>query len=122
NAPGRSGSKSGIGAHSLTYFRSHHYAISPVGALYAAVVESINGRTPMKTRPAFALGAIAVLGSALAISVSDSLAQQMQRVSYKSPVENAKYTQQHVIDVGDAPGHQVRVYEIHRTFPNNAPI
>ena len=72
----------------------------------------------MKTRRAFALGTIAVLGLALAISVNDSLAQQMQRVSYKSPADNAKYTQQHVIDVGDVPGHQVRVYEIHRTFPN----
>jgi len=76
----------------------------------------------MKTRRAFALGAIAVLGLALAISATDSLAQQMQRVSYKSPAENAKYTQQHVIDVGNVPGHQVRVYEIHRTFPNNTPV
>ena len=77
----------------------------------------------MKTRRAFALGgAIAVFGLALVISVGDSLAQQMQRVSYKSPAENAKYTQQHIIDVEDVPGHQVRVYEIHRTFPNNAPV
>jgi hypothetical protein len=26
------------------------------------------------------------------------------------------------IDVGDAPGHQVRAYEIHRTFPSNPPL
>jgi hypothetical protein len=36
--------------------------------------------------------------------------------------ENSKYTQQHAIDVGDAPGHQVRIYELHRTFPGNAPV
>jgi hypothetical protein len=27
-----------------------------------------------------------------------------------------------VIDVGDVPGHQVRVYEIHRTYPTNPPV
>ena len=49
-------------------------------------------------------------------------AQQMQRVSIKSAPENSKYTQQHVIDVGDVPNHQVRIYEIHRTYPTNPPV
>jgi hypothetical protein len=56
------------------------------------------------------------LGLALAISASHSLAQQKQRVSYKSSAETSKYTQQHVIDVGDMPGHQVRVFEIYRVY------
>jgi hypothetical protein len=30
---------------------------------------------------------------------------------------NTTYTQQHVMDVGDVPGHQVRIYELHRTYP-----
>ena len=38
-------------------------------------------------------------------------AQEKQRVSMKTPAENTKYTQQVFIDVGDAPGHQVRAYE-----------
>ena len=75
----------------------------------------------MKTRCAFALGAIAVLGLALAISATDSLAQQKQRVSFSIPAENSKYVQQHVIEVGDTPGHEVRVYELRRSFPGNAP-
>ena len=33
-----------------------------------------------------------------------------------------QYVQQHVIEVGDTPGHEVRVYELRRSFPGNAPV
>ena len=48
-------------------------------------------------------------------------AQQMQRTSLRTSAENCKYTQHHPIDVGDLPGHQLRVFEVHCTFPNNPP-
>jgi hypothetical protein len=75
----------------------------------------------MNRRSTLNISATAALG--LALSVSNAVAQQKQHVSYKSPSEkNAKYTQQQAIDVGDMSGHQVRVYEIHRTFPTNPPV
>jgi hypothetical protein len=49
-------------------------------------------------------------------------AQEKQSVSFKTSAENANYTQQLFIDVGDVPGHQVRVFEIHFTFPSNPPV
>jgi hypothetical protein len=52
----------------------------------------------------------------------EALAQQMQRVSFKTLAENTKYTQEHTLDVGDVPGHQVRIYEFHRTFPSDPPV
>ena len=58
----------------------------------------------------------------VALSTDNLLAQQKQQLSFKTSAENTKYTQQHLIDVGDVSGHQVRVYELHRTFPNNAPV
>ncbi|MVT71199.1 hypothetical protein GPL21_39870 [Bradyrhizobium pachyrhizi] len=58
----------------------------------------------------------------VAAPISDAFAQQTQRVSYKAGAENAKYTQQQFLDVGDVAGHQVRSYEIHRTFPTNPPV
>jgi hypothetical protein len=64
--------------------------------------------------------AISVLAFGLASSVAS--AQQKQHVSFASPAANTTYPQQHAIDVGDIPGHQVRVYEIHRTFPTNPPV
>jgi hypothetical protein len=55
-----------------------------------------------------------------ALPTCNAIAQQLQHVTYKTSAENTKYTQQHIIDVGDVPGHQVRIFEIHRTYPNNA--
>jgi hypothetical protein len=57
-----------------------------------------------------------------ALPIGDSAAQEKQRVSFKVSAPNTKYTQQHLIDVGDVPGHQVRVYEIYRSFPDNPPL
>ena len=70
----------------------------------------------------FSLTAITMLCLAVALPAVDAVAQQKQKVSYKTPSENTKYPQQHLLDVGDVPGHQVRIYEIHRTYPSNAPV
>jgi hypothetical protein len=59
---------------------------------------------------------------AVALSTGNALAQQTQHVSYKVGAENSKYTQQQFLDVGDVAGHQVRSFEIYRTFPTNAPV
>ena len=65
---------------------------------------------------------LALLCLGVAVPAGDASAQQKQRVSYKVTAENSKYTQQQFLDVGDVPGHQVRSYEIYRSFPNNAPV
>ena len=58
--------------------------------------------------------------TALCIAAADDgWAQQKCKRSGKNLAADSKYTQQHVIDVGDIPGHQVRIMEIHRT-PSNA--
>jgi hypothetical protein len=49
-------------------------------------------------------------------------AQEKQKISYKVTAENSKYTQRNTIDVGDESGHQLVIFEIHRTFPANAPM
>ena len=63
----------------------------------------------------------AFLCLAVALSAGHALAQEKQKVSYRVSEQNSKYTQQHVIDVGDVPGHQVRVFEIQRMLPADAP-
>jgi hypothetical protein len=65
---------------------------------------------------------IACAAALLAFGASDAAAQQMQTVKYKVGAENSKYTQRQNIDVGDAPGHTVGIFEIHRTFPGDAPV
>jgi hypothetical protein len=42
-------------------------------------------------------------------------------MSWEVPAADTKYPQQLALDVGDIPGHQVRVYELHRVYPNDKP-
>ena len=66
--------------------------------------------------------AVVSFGTALAVSVAlPAAAQEHCKISWEVPAANATYTQQHVIDVGDVPGHQVRIFEIHRTYPDDKP-
>jgi hypothetical protein len=74
------------------------------------------------TRRTFPSTVATLLLAAIALPTGNAMAQEKQHVSYKSPAENAKYTQQTILDVGDAPGHQVRLFEIHRTYPANQPV
>jgi hypothetical protein len=68
------------------------------------------------------LSVVALTLAAIALPAGNAAAQEKQHVSYKSAAENSKYTQQTIIEVGDMPGHQVRIYEIHRTYPSNSPL
>ena len=68
----------------------------------------------------FTMTTIASLCLAVALPASEVFAQQ--RLVFKIAAEDTRYTQQHEIDVGDIPGHQVRLFEIHRTYPGNAPV
>ena len=54
--------------------------------------------------------------------LSEAWAQQKHKISFKTLAENTKVTQQHVIDVGDVPGHQVRIFEGRATFPKDPPM
>ena len=65
---------------------------------------------------------VTMVAFASALQTYSALAQEKQRVSFKVPAANTKYTQQTVIDVGDAPGHQIRIFELHRTYTGNQPV
>src|SRR5215813_4283832 len=63
------------------------------------------------------------LGATLSLlGISETCAQQKHQIAFKNLGENTKYTDQHAIDVGDVPGHQVRVFEIHFTYPKDPPV
>jgi hypothetical protein len=48
--------------------------------------------------------------------------QQKRKLAFEFPTKTSKYTRQHVFDVKDVPGHQIRIYELHRTWPTNRPV
>ena len=62
------------------------------------------------------------LGAALTIfPITDVSAQEKCKVSGQVPATNATYTHQYALDARDVPGHQIRIYEIHRTYSNDEP-
>lgn len=52
---------------------------------------------------------------------SPGYAQEKQRTTWKVAEANSTYTQRLNIEVGDVPGHVIRIYEIRRTFSDPAP-
>jgi hypothetical protein len=59
---------------------------------------------------------IVVTCLAIAMPSEETLAQQRLKVESNSEGQVGRYTQQLSIDVGDVPGHQVRVVDIHYTY------
>lgn len=66
--------------------------------------------------------ALTVFAALSLFAAPQAWAQQKHQISYKNQGQNTKYVQQHTIDVGDIPGHQVRIYEIQTKFPNDPPV
>ena len=66
--------------------------------------------------------ALSVAAGLTVLVTSDGRAQDKRTISWKTSGEQTQFTQQHTIDVGDVPGHQIRILELHRTFPANPPV
>lgn len=60
-----------------------------------------------------------VLFAALALIVSHgALAQSKQTVAYSLPHGSSRFLQEHVIEVGDVPGHKLRIFESRVDYQN----
>jgi len=76
-----------------------------------------------KSRLPCAAGGLAVLMAAcLAFSSGEAFAQQKHKYSFKAPPGTTKFTQTHLMEVGDVPGHQIRIAEIQSKYPGEAPL
>jgi hypothetical protein len=67
-------------------------------------------------------GAHFVMSAGVALSMglgAEAAAQERCKMTLDTPGANSEYTEQHVMDVGDVAGHQIRIFELHRTFPDD---
>jgi hypothetical protein len=65
----------------------------------------------------------ALIAAALSLAIIPlASAQQRQQFSFTPPPGTSKFEEQHAIDVGDVPGHQVRVFSLHSVNPQEAPV
>jgi hypothetical protein len=76
--------------------------------------------TTMTARGVRRLLTIAAGGTFLFASTA-ALAQQKMKFSFTAPPGVTKYTQQHVLDVSDVPGHQIRIASLHTKYAAQAP-
>jgi hypothetical protein len=56
---------------------------------------------------------LATMVMLLSFGPGELSAQEKCKIKWENPAANSNYTEQHVIDVGDVPGHQIRIYELH---------
>jgi hypothetical protein len=71
----------------------------------------------MKARAGF-LGLLLLLGL-VTFGVGNAAAQAKKQFVWKPGT--SKYTQTHIIDVGDVPNHQLRLFELHTVYSGDAP-
>ena len=67
---------------------------------------------------AIALGAVLCVSMATAADVA---AQEKHKYFFKPPPGTTRYTETHLMDVGDVPGHQMRMAEIQTKYSGEAP-
>ena len=67
----------------------------------------------MVRKPIKSLLAVLVVSIGGCLTLTEAWSQQKTALSYTVPAGATKYTQEHIIEVGDVPGHQVRVFELH---------
>lgn len=66
---------------------------------------------------------LAVLVAAWLGAVSGAaLAQERHKYSFKAPPGTTKFAQTQMLDVGDVPGHQMRITELLSKYPGDAPV
>jgi hypothetical protein len=77
----------------------------------------------MKTLTARRMSVLATIaaGALFLIAPAGSWAQQKFKFSFTDPGGLTKYTEQHVLDVGDVAGHQIRVASLQTKYTKEAP-
>ena len=67
-------------------------------------------------------GIALLIAAGLAFGPGVASAQQKHKYFFKPPPGTTKFTQTHLMDVGDVPGHQIRIAELQSKFPGEAPM
>ena len=69
-----------------------------------------------------AVGLALLIAACLTFSSGEASAQQKHKYFFKAPPGTTKYTQTHLMEVADVPGHQVRLAETQSKYADDAPV
>ncbi len=68
------------------------------------------------------IGLALMITACLVFSSGEATAQQKHKYFFKPPPGTSKYTQTHLMEVADVPGHQVRLAETQSKYGDDAPV
>ena len=68
------------------------------------------------------VGSAALLAAWMLLGAANVLAQEKHKYSFKAPPGATKYGQTQVLEVGDVPGHQIRLTETLSKYSGEAPV
>jgi hypothetical protein len=68
------------------------------------------------------IGSAVLLAAWLLLSTGNAIAQEKHKYFFKAPPGATKYGQTQVLEVGDVPGHQMRLTETLSKYPGEAPV
>jgi hypothetical protein len=75
------------------------------------------------TRTTRTMSVLSISLAALVFLFSGSaVAQQKYSYEHSTSPQSSRYVQQHRIDIGDVPGHQIRIFEVHNQYTRGHPI
>jgi hypothetical protein len=63
-----------------------------------------------------------LIAACLTFGLGEAYAQQKHKYFFKPPPGTTKYTQTHLMDVGDVQGHQLRLAELQSKYGDDAPM
>jgi len=69
----------------------------------------------------FAVAWLLMLPALLLLGPGEASAQQKHKYFFKPPPGSTKFTQTHLMDVGDVPAHQVRIAQVQSKYGDDAP-
>src|SRR6516164_485393 len=76
----------------------------------------------MNRRTTLTMTTMALLCLPAALPAGNAIAQEKQHVSFMMAAETTKFTESVSLVVPDVPNHILRAYNVHTTYPNNAPV
>ena len=65
---------------------------------------------------------VSMVGLLVFLVPATTLAEQKFQFSNSTPPQSSRYVQQHIIDVDDMAGHQIRILEVQRKYTSDHPV
>jgi hypothetical protein len=97
------------------------HSAKPVNAVHVSRTNVSGGIMNAPTTRAFRTTLLSFVSATILAVPSLTFAQQKLKYAFSNASATAKYVEQHTLDVGDIPGHQIRIASLQTKYTGDAP-